>query len=122
MQLTKYYKATTDEERNEIELNPVTIFHKAVANCTPVLKLTPIKRGGSTYQVPVAVRPAFARFMAMRWIIEEVNEKEKKVHFPEKFAYEILEAANNTGKVVKRKQDLHRQCEANRAYAHYRWG
>lgn len=57
----------------------------------------------------------------MKWIIEATKDKDRKVSFPEKLAYELLDAANNTGRVVKRKQDLHKQCEANRAYAHYRW-
>lgn len=60
--------------------------------------------------------------MAMKWLIVEATEKERNTHFPEKLAAEILDAYNNTGKVVKRKQDLHKQCEANRAFAHYRWG
>lgn len=59
--------------------------------------------------------------MSMKWLIEAANDKERTVHFPEKLAYELIDAANNTGRVVKKKQDLHRQCEANRAYAHYRW-
>lgn len=91
-------------------------------NCTPLLQLTPIKRGGATYQVPIPITEKHARFMAMKWLIIEANEKERTTHFPEKLAAEILDAYNNTGKVVKRKQDLHKQCEANRAFAHYRWG
>lgn len=122
IQLSKYYNAATDEERSAIELNPVTILHQALENCKPILQLTPIKRGGSTYQVPVPVSDKRATFLAMKWMILESREKERKVHFPERFAAEMLDAFNNTGKVVKRKQDLHRQCEANRAYAHYRWG
>ncbi|XP_045027447.1 28S ribosomal protein S7, mitochondrial-like [Daphnia magna] len=121
MQLAKYYKATTDAERAEIELNPIVIFHKALENCKPVLQLTPIKRGGATYQVPIPITENRARFLAMKWMILESREKERTVHFPERLAYELLEAFNNTGKVVKRKQDLHKQCETNRAYAHYRW-
>lgn len=122
IQLGKYYRATTDAERAEIELNPITILHKALENCKPILQLTPIKRGGATYQVPIPIKDYRATFLAMKWLILESNEKERKTHFPEKFAIEVLDAFNNTGKVVKRKQDLHRQCEANRAYAHYRWG
>ena len=120
--MSKYYKAATEAERAEIEINPVKILHKALENSKPILQLTPIKRGGSTYQVPIPITDNFARFMAMKWFIIESREKERKVHFPEKLAHELLDAFNNTGKVVKRKQDLHRQCEANRAYAHYRWG
>lgn len=84
--------------------------------------MTPIKRGGATYQVPIPITENRAQFLAMKWLILESKEKERKIHFPEKFAGEVLDAFNNTGKVIKRKQDLHKQCEANRAYAHYRWG
>nr|CAG4649658.1 EOG090X0CZM [Scapholeberis mucronata] len=122
IQLGKYYRAETDEERAAIELNPVTILHQALENCKPILQLTPIKRGGATYQVPIPISEKRASFLAMKWLIMESNEKERKIHFPGKFATELLDAFYNTGKVVKRKQDLHKQCEANRAYAHYRWG
>ena len=91
-------------------------------NCKPLLKLTSVKRGGSKYQVPVPISDELATFFAMKWLILESNDKERKTHFPDKLAAELIDAANSSGKVFKRKQDLHRQCEANRAYAHYRWG
>jgi len=102
-------------------LNPRKIFYDAVENCKPLLQLTPIKRGGVTYQVPVPITEKRSQFLSMKWIIDAAREKERTVHFPEKLAWELIDAANNQGKVIKRKQDLHRQCEANRAYAHYRW-
>jgi small subunit ribosomal protein S7 len=120
-QLERYHLAETEEEKQKIELNPYKIFHLAVENCRPMLALTPIKRGGVRYQVPVPVTEKRSYFMAMKWLLEAINEKERTVHFPEKFSWEILDAAAQQGKVFKRKQDLHRQCEANRAYAHYRW-
>lgn len=58
----------------------------------------------------------------MKWLIEAAKEKDSKVRFYDQMALELIDAANNTGRVVRKKQDLHRQCEANRAYAHYRWG
>lgn len=119
-QLERYNLAEPDE-KHKIETNPVNILHKAIENCRPVLQLTPIKRGGVKYQVPVPLTEKRSYFVAMKWLREAAREKEKTVHFPEKFAWELLDAAANTGRVVKRKQDLHRQCEANRAYAHYRW-
>nr|CAG4650458.1 EOG090X0CZM [Sida crystallina] len=122
IQLSKYHQAPTEAEKEEIELNPVVILHKAIENCQPILQLTPIKRGGTTYQVPIPVTAKRSNFLAMKWLMEESCNKDRKVHFPVKLANELIEAANNTGKVVKKKQDLHRQCEANRAYAHYRWG
>lgn len=62
-----------------------------------------------------------SQFLSMKWLIEASKDKERTVHFPEKLAFELIDAASNKGRVVKKKQDLHRQCEANRAYAHYRW-
>lgn len=120
IQVEKYHKANS-EDKNNIELNPKKIFHNAVLNCKPVLSLTPIKRGGVRYQVPVPISDKKSQFLAMKWLIDAANEKEKNVHFPEKLAYELIDASNNTGRVVKKKQDLHKQCEGNRAYAHYRW-
>ncbi|CAG5059699.1 unnamed protein product [Parnassius apollo] len=121
IQIERYHLATTPEQKSKIVLNPKEILHAAIENCKPLLQLTPIKRGGITYQVPGPITEKRSLFLAIKWLLEAANEKERTVHFPEQFAWELLDAANNTGKVVKRKQDLHRQCEANRAYAHYRW-
>lgn len=121
IQLEKYNKAATDEERSKIETNPVQVLHDAIENCRPMLNVTPIKRGGVRYQVPVPITEKHSYFRACKWMVEASREKERTVHLPEKLAYELLDAASNQGRVVKRKQDLHRLCEANRAYAHYRW-
>lgn len=121
MQLEKFNKAATDEERSKIETNPLKIFHQALANCRPVLNVMPVKRGGVRYQVPVPITEQHSYYLAAKWLIEASREKERTIHLPEKMAYELLDAHNNQGRVVKRKQDLHRLCEANRAYAHYRW-
>ncbi|XP_055542187.1 28S ribosomal protein S7, mitochondrial [Wyeomyia smithii] len=121
LQLERYHLAESDEERAKIELNPRVMLQKAVENSRPLLQLTPIKRGGVRYQVPVPITEKRSYFLAMKWLLEACREKERTVHFPEKMAWEVLDAAANQGKVIKRKQELHRQCEANRAYAHYRW-
>ncbi|XP_063824933.1 small ribosomal subunit protein uS7m [Ostrinia nubilalis] len=120
-QIERYHLASTAEEKNKIELDPKRVLHKAIENSKPLLQLSPIKRGGITYQVPGPITEKRSLFLAIKWLLEATNDKERTIHFPEQFAWELLDAANNTGKVVKRKQDLHRQCEANRAYAHYRW-
>ncbi|XP_077297836.1 mitochondrial ribosomal protein S7 [Arctopsyche grandis] len=120
-QIERYHLATDQEKKNEIELNPVKIFHTAIFNCRPMLELMPVRRGGATYQVPVPVRDNRARFLAIKWMIAAAKEKDSKMRFHEKLAWELIDAASNQGKVIKRKQDLHRQCESNRAYAHYRW-
>ncbi|KAJ8892349.1 hypothetical protein PR048_004929 [Dryococelus australis] len=121
VQLERYNKCSKPEDRERIETDPLNIMYKAVANTKPLLQLSPIKRGGVTYRVPVPITEKRSNFLAMKWLIEAANDKERTVHFPEKLAWELLDAAKNQGRVVKKKQDLHRQCEANRAYAHYRW-
>lgn len=115
------YNLADPEERDKIELNPVVVLRNAIENCRPILILTPVKRGGSKYQVPVPLTEKRSYFIAMRWLVHAGREKERTVHFPEKIAWELLDAAANTGRVVKKKHELHKQCEANRAYAHYRW-
>lgn len=120
-QIERYHLASTPEAKAKIELDPKKILHKAIENAKPLLQLQPIKRGGITYQVPGPITEKRSLFLAIKWLLEATYEKERTVHFPKQFAWELLDAANNTGKVIKRKQDLHRLCEANRAYAHYRW-
>lgn len=120
IQLERYHLADESEKLN-IETDPRKILHQAIENCRPLLQVTPIKRGGVKYQVPVPITEQRSYFLAMKWLKEAGREKEKKVHFPDKMAWELLDAAANTGRVVKKKQDLHRLCESNRAYAHYRW-
>ncbi|XP_061386893.1 small ribosomal subunit protein uS7m-like [Musca vetustissima] len=101
--------------------DPYALLVQAIENSRPLLQLTAIKRGGVTYQVPVPITEKRSYFLAMKWLLEAAREKERKVHFPEKFAWEILDAAYGQGRVIKKKNDLHRQAESNRAYAHYRW-
>lgn len=120
-QLEKYNKAETEEEKEKIVTNPLDILHLAIENSRPMLNVTPIKRGGVRYQVPIPITEKHSYFIACRWLVEASREKERTIHLPEKMAYELLDAAQNQGRVVKKKQDLHRLCEANRAYAHYRW-
>lgn len=121
IQVKRYNTAKTDEERVNIETNPILLLHRAVENTRPLLDLMPIKRGGVTYQVPVPVSEKQSYFLAYKWLLDVAINKERTVHFPEKLAWEVIDAASGTGKAIKRKTDLHKQCEANRAYAHYRW-
>jgi len=122
VQLEKYYKTTNAVERENIVIDPYAIFHAAVQNAKPFLQTTPVKRGGATYQVPVPISENRRIFLAMKWLIEAGKTKDDDMRFYKKLAYEFIEAANNMGQVIKRKQELHKLCEANRAYAHYRWG
>lgn len=122
IQLTKYHKAETEEEKQKIILNPFEIFHLAVENCKPIMELCPVRRGGIRYQVPTPVMSNRQRFLAMDWLIAAARDHDQKNDtYSNRLAIELIDAAHNDGRVVKKKQDLHRQCEANRAYAHYRW-
>ncbi|XP_025203239.1 28S ribosomal protein S7, mitochondrial [Melanaphis sacchari] len=121
IQLEKYNRETDPEKKASIIIDPVVILKKAVANCKPLLKLTAVKRGGSFYQVPVPITDKESTFYAMRWFVHCGREKDKSISFPDFMASELINASNNDGKVVKKKLDLHKQCEANRAYAHYRF-
>ncbi|GLH02943.1 hypothetical protein R5R35_012052 [Gryllus longicercus] len=120
IQLEKYHK-TPEDQKESIIKDPVKILHDAISNSKPLLELTPVKRGGVRYQVPVPITENRSLFLAIKWLITSAKDKDRKIHFPEKLAWELLDAAANQGRVVKRKVDLHRQCEANKAFAHYRW-
>lgn len=124
IQLEKYNNTQNEEQKDQIECNPLVIFHKAVQNSSPLLITRPIKRGGATYQVPFPLTSDDSQIYAIRWLIMTVRDRPKprKIWFPEAMAKELIDAFYNEGKVVKKKQDMHRQCEANKAYAHYRWG
>ncbi|KAH0540870.1 28S ribosomal protein S7, mitochondrial [Cotesia glomerata] len=119
-QLDRYHNSKP-EKRSQIILDPLVILHKAIENVTPVMELLGIKKGGNTYQVPVPVTENRRRFLAMSWLVKTCKEKEARAPYAEVLAQELINASNNTGRVVKKKQDLHKQCEANRAYAHFRW-
>nr|XP_017521629.1 28S ribosomal protein S7, mitochondrial [Manis javanica] len=120
-QFEKYHAAAA-EEQAAIERNPYTIFHQALKNCEPVIGLVPILKGGHFYQVPVPLTERRRRFLAMKWMITECREKKhRRTLMPEKLSHELLEAFHNQGPVIKRKHDMHKMAEANRALAHYRW-
>ncbi|XP_023702409.1 28S ribosomal protein S7, mitochondrial isoform X2 [Cryptotermes secundus] len=104
IQLQRYHGADDSEKKASIETNPLKIFHMALTNTKPVLQLTPIKRGGVTYQVPVPITDNRARFMAMKWLILAARDKDLRVHFPEKLAWELVDAAAN--QVCSRRQLL----------------
>jgi small subunit ribosomal protein S7 len=96
------------------------VFEQAVRNATPILEVKPRRVGGATYQVPVEVRPERKSSLAIRWLIQSARNRPGK-SMSEKLANELLDAANNTGATVKKREDTHRMAEANRAFAHYRW-
>jgi len=124
-QLKLYWSAQTDEERASIVCDPVAIFHQAMKNVAPILWLIPISRGGIIYQVPVPITEKRGYFRAYQFIRDAAADRERhrdrKFMAYEKLATDILDAYNNTGLLIKKKQDLYRVCEANKTYASYRW-
>ena len=96
------------------------VFEQAVKNATPVLEVKPRRVGGATYQVPVEVRPERKVSLAIRWLVGTTRNRSGK-SMAEKLAAELMDAANNTGTTIKRREDTHKMAEANRAFAHYRW-
>jgi small subunit ribosomal protein S7 len=100
--------------------DPMKAFKKAIENVKPALEVKSRRVGGSTYQVPVEVRPNRRTSLAIRWIIEYAAERGEKT-MREKLAAELLDAANLRGGAVKKKDDTHKMAEANKAFAHYRW-
>lgn len=99
---------------------PLDVFVDAITNATPLLKVKPRRVGGATYQVPIEVHPRRGAASAMRWLVTGArSRKGRPMH--QKLAQEFLDAAKGEGSAVKRKEDLHRMAEANRAFVHYRW-
>jgi len=96
------------------------IYEEAIRNVSPVLEVKPRRVGGATYQVPVEVTPNRRTALAMRWILASAHARPGK-SMAEKLASELMDAANNTGAAIKKREDTHRMAEANRAFAHYRW-
>jgi small subunit ribosomal protein S7 len=100
--------------------DPVKILKRALDNAKPVVETKSRRVGGSTYQVPIEVSPHRRTSLGIRWIVLYSRQRHEKT-MAERFAGEILDAANNRGGAVKKKEDVHRMAEANKAFAHYRW-
>ncbi len=100
--------------------SPVEIFERAVGNVKPVVEVKSRRVGGSTYQVPTEVSPTRRVALAIRWLINSAGNRSEKT-MREKLAAELLDAANNRGTAVKKKEDTHKMAEANKAFAHYRF-
>ncbi len=104
----------------KLNVDVLDVFHKALNNVKPVLEVKSRRVGGSTYQVPVEVRPERRTSLAMRWIISYARQRNEKT-MKEKLAGELVDAYKGEGASVKKREDTHRMAEANRAFAHYRW-
>jgi small subunit ribosomal protein S7 len=99
---------------------PVEIFHEALDNIKPSVEVRSRRVGGATYQVPVEVRTERRQALAIRWLIESARKRGEQT-MEERLSSELLDAANNRGTAVKKREDTHRMAEANRAFSHYRW-
>ena len=104
----------------KIKQNPVAVFEQALDNVMPSVEVRSRRVGGATYQVPVEVRPERRQTLAIRWIIDAAHERNEKT-MTERLSGELLDASNNRGNAVKKREDTHRMAEANKAFAHYRW-
>jgi small subunit ribosomal protein S7 len=100
--------------------NPVELFHQALDNVMPAIEVRSRRVGGATYQVPVEVRPDRRQALAIRWIIAAARSRTENT-MVDRLSGELLDAANNRGTAVKKREDTHRMAEANRAFSHYRW-
>jgi len=96
------------------------VFNAAMANIMPSLEVKARRVGGSTYQVPVEIRPERRQTLALRWLVMFARKRGER-SMADRLAGEILDASNNTGNAVKRREDMHKMAEANKAFAHYRW-
>lgn len=99
----------------------IEVFEKALQNVMPQVEVRPRRVGGQTYQVPMEVRPERRRTLALRWLITEARNRKDGKSMTEKLTAELLDAYNNTGRAVKKKDDTHRMADANKAFAHYRF-
>ncbi len=106
------------EERTETD--PMKVFTRAVDNVKPTVEVKSRRVGGSTYQIPVEVRPSRRLALSFRWLLASARSRGEKT-MRERLAAELLEASESRGGAVKKKEDTHRMAEANKAYAHYRW-
>ena len=109
-----------DQIENDVRLPPLDVFAQAVRNATPMVEVKSRRVGGATYQVPTEVRPERRLALAMRWILNSARSRSGRP-MAQCLAQELIEASRNQGAAVKRKEDLYRMAEANRAFVHYRW-
>jgi small subunit ribosomal protein S7 len=106
--------------QNKIDKDPLEVFETAMKNIMPVLEVKARRVGGANYQVPIEVRADRRQALGLRWLVGYARKRGEKT-MTEKIAGEIMDAANNAGASVKKKEDTHKMAEANKAFAHYRW-
>jgi small subunit ribosomal protein S7 len=106
--------------KERTQSDPLKTFKQAMDNVRPLIEVRPRRVGGATYQVPVEVRPSRKMALAIRWIIGFAKQRSEKT-MEEKLAGELIDASNNRGAAIKKREDTHKMAEANKAFAHYRW-
>lgn len=109
-----------DEAQSKLSRNPIELFHEAIDNVKPAVEVRSRRVGGATYQVPVEVRPTRQQALAIRWIINAARGRSEKT-MTNRLSGEIMDAAQNRGSSIKKREDTHRMAEANKAFSHYRW-
>ncbi len=109
-----------DRMEQRAKQDPLKLFHEALGNVKPDLEVRSRRVGGATYQVPVEVRPDRAQALAIRWLIGAARGRGEKTMI-DRLANELMDAAENRGTAVKKREDTHRMAEANKAFSHYRW-
>src|SRR5256714_8183376 len=109
-----------DEVGSKLKQDPIPAFHEALENVMPAVEVRSRRVGGATYQVPVEVRPERRQALAIRWLITAARSRNENT-MEERLSGELLDAANNRGTAVKKREDTHKMAEANRAFSHYRW-
>ena len=109
-----------DDIEKKAGSDPVALFHEALTNVKPQVEVRSRRVGGATYQVPVEVRTERAQALAIRWLIDSSRKRSENT-MVERLSGELLDAANNRGTAVKKREDTHRMAEANKAFSHYRW-
>ena len=114
------FYGSLDLIKEKIHSDPLKTFKQAMDNVKPMIEVKPRRVGGATYQVPVEVRPERKMALCIRWIVEYAKARPEK-SMQEKLSAELMDAANNRGAAIKKKEDTHKMAEANKAFAHYRW-
>jgi small subunit ribosomal protein S7 len=115
-----FYKAMDEVAAKMPNREPIEVFREGLEKIKPTLEVRSRRVGGANYQIPVEVRPARRRALAFRWLLDAARSRHERT-MGERLAGELMDAFNNTGSAVKKKEDTHRMAEANKAFAHYRW-
>ena len=109
-----------DQIKKKTNEDPLKVFNEAINNVRPNLEVRSRRVGGATYQVPMEVRPIRAQALAMTWLVDSARKRNEKT-MKERIANELIDAFNNKGNAVKKREDVHKMAESNRAFSHFRW-